>query len=176
MFVSKRVMRILPAISPLLLRRAGIAVILLVALSLALHWRPSRQVRLHQEHLLLAVGERNWRKVGDLVATDYRDRWQQDRKILLTRLPQFFQDFFVCGVLGGEPTMDWQGGACAVKSRIRFVGTGGPIAQFIIRQSEEQRQPFTFRWRHQSWKPWDWALVEVDQPELEIPQDSGMEL
>ncbi len=35
-------------------------------------------------------------------------------------------------------------------------------------------KPFVFKWRHQSWKPWDWALVEIDQRELEIPSDPEM--
>jgi hypothetical protein len=33
--------------------------------------------------------------------------------------------------------------------------------------------PFELRWRHESWKPWDWKLVEVHNPELEVPAAFG---
>ena len=29
--------------------------------------------------------------------------------------------------------------------------------------------PFELQWRHVSGKPWDWKLVRVSNPELEIP-------
>jgi hypothetical protein len=31
------------------------------------------------------------------------------------------------------------------------------------------REPFTMTWRKKSWKPWDWELIRVEQPELRIP-------
>jgi len=34
----------------------------------------------------------------------------------------------------------------------------------------ELKEPFSFTWRQVSWKPWDWKLVRVDQPELEITE------
>ena len=141
---------------------------------LTLHWLPGRQVRLHQEHLLRSVEDRNWKKVNAFVSTDYRDRWGQTKQVVLTRLPQVFGNFLACGVQGTPISQTWSGGACVIQSRIHIVGSGGPIAQFVIQQSESLREPFVFKWRRQSWKPWDWALVEVDQPELEIPADLEM--
>ncbi|HEY8902438.1 MAG TPA: hypothetical protein VIM48_01945, partial [Chthoniobacterales bacterium] len=66
---------------------------------LAWHWSPGRQVELHQKHLNEAVGDRNWKRVGNFLAADYRDRWGQNRTMILARLPQAFTDFLACGVL-----------------------------------------------------------------------------
>jgi hypothetical protein len=38
-----------------------------------------------------------------------------------------------------------------------------------VQRAEELREPFTFDWQQQSWKPWDWALVRIEQRELQIP-------
>jgi hypothetical protein len=153
----------------LLLRRALIASAILVVLLMFLNWRPSRQVRLHQEHLLEAVGKRDWKKVGGFFAPDFKDRWGQSREVALRRLPQAFQDFLACSVEGGERSLEWHDGSGIVQARIRILGSGGGLARFVMEQVNQLSEPFTLTWRKQSWKPWDWALVSVDQPQIEIP-------
>lgn len=150
-----------------ILRRILIAAPLVLGLLLALHWRPGRQVRLHQEHFLRAVEDRNWAKVGDFVAPDYRDHWQQDRKQLLENLPPVFGDFLACGILERDVTLAWKDGAGMIASRLEVVGSGGPIAQAVIDRTAGLKQPFALIWRRQSWKPWTWKLVSAGQPELD---------
>jgi len=153
----------------LLLRRVlAIAAVLAVVL-LALHWRPSRQVRLHQQHLLEAVGNRDWKKVGGFFAQDYKDHWGQTREEALRRAPQAFQDFLACGVESERPSLEWRDGAGVTTERIRIVGSGGALARLVMEQVNGLREPFVFEWRKQGWLPWDWALVSVDQPEISIP-------
>ena len=171
MFVSQQAMKI-PVIKPIVLRCSLTAILIFAGLLLALHWRPGRQVRLHQQHFLRAVEDRNWKKVSAFVAPDFKDRWRQTRSIVLARLPQVFANFLVCGIESSDSLLLWQDGTGVVQSRIRIVGSGGPIAQYIMEEAANLKQPFSFIWRHQSWKPWDWTLVEVDQPELQIPEDT----
>ncbi len=139
---------------------------LLSLLALALHWQPTRQVRLHQEHLLEAVQNRKWKTAGEFLAEDYRDRWGQTKTDVLAQLPQVFGDFLALGVIGEDGAVSWSESEPTVRERIRIVGSGGPIAQIVMQRSQAFTQPFSFRWRRQSWRPWDWALVEADQPEL----------
>jgi len=151
-----------------LLRRLLIAAILLACAVLALHWRPGRQVRLHQQHLQEAVENRNWKKVAGFVAENYSDSWGQSKAIAMQRLPDAFQDFIACGVLAEGASLEWKNGACAFKARIHIVGSGGPLSQLVIQEMDNLRQPFEFQWRRQSWKPWDWALAGVSQPEIPV--------
>jgi hypothetical protein len=159
------------SLSPILLRRLLIAAVLLLLLWLVLLWRPSKQVRLHQKHLLEAVQERKWKTVEGLVSTDYKDRWGHTKPILMQRLPQVFGDFLACGVIAENESISWTDGVPVITSRIRIVGSGGPIARYAIQESTNLTQPFSFRWRHESWWPWDWKLTAVDQPEIRIPPD-----
>jgi hypothetical protein len=158
------------ALPPLKFLLPGI--LLIAALALAFHWRPTRQVRLHQEHFLTAIEDRHWKQAAPFLSADYHDRWGQTKSVVLLRLSQVFGTFLACGLqetaVSAARAND---GALVLTSRVRIVGSGGPIAQMVMQQSESLHAPFTFKWKHESWKPWDWALVEVDQPELEIPAD-----
>jgi hypothetical protein len=157
-----------------LLRRALVVVPILAVLLLLIHWRPTRQVRLHQEHLFEAVGSRDWKKVGGFLAADYKDRWGQTREVALQRLPQAFQDFLSCSVESEKRSIEWQDGACIFKSRIRILGSGGGIARYVMAELDQLTEPFALTWRQQSWLPWDWALVSVDQPQLKFSPDFEM--
>ena len=164
-------------IPPLPWRRIVPGLVAIAGLTAVLHWSPGRQVRLHQRHFLAAVENRDWKKTGPFIASNYRDQWGQDRPLVLRRLPEIFGDFVVLGVLSENPSVSWADGNGIVTSHIRVVGRGGPIAQAIIARSAELTQPFAMEWRRQSWRPWDWQLVAVKQPELEPPAhfDAGAE-
>lgn len=136
---------------------------------LILHWLPARQVRLHQRHFLTAVENRDWKRVREFLAADYRDRWNPDRSALLAQLPAAFQDFLACGIPADEGTLGRDGTALVLSTRLRVVGSGGPIAQYLMQQSETLSQPFAFTWKREGWMPWSWRLASVDQPELEAP-------
>lgn len=167
-------MKILRRLPPATGRISLIAAAVLALGALAWHWSPGRQAELHQRTLLRAVENRNWEKFGGLLAADYRDRWSHGREIILRQLPSAFQDFIACGVLSESPRVETKGPEARVTARIRVVGSGGPIAQFVISRSAELRQPFTFSWRRAGWLPWRWELTAVDQPEIDVPESGGL--
>jgi hypothetical protein len=92
--------------------------------------------------------------------------------MVLARLPQAFTDFLACGVMADHLSLTWRNGSCDLTAHIRVVGSGGPLAQFIMEQSAQLTEPFHFQWKKESWKPWGWKLVSVDQPQVEIPDES----
>jgi hypothetical protein len=61
-------------------------------------------------------------------------------------------------------------GLGTARARITLKGRGGPFADMAMGRLDELKQPFSFTWRQRSWKPWDWKLVRIDQPELEVPE------
>src|SRR5450432_1502393 len=54
----------------------------IIGLWLVRLWQPENQLRLHSEHLIHQIEQRDWSAVENLVAPDYRD----DRAALLTRM------------------------------------------------------------------------------------------
>jgi hypothetical protein len=138
------------------------------AIFLLLLWQPVRQVRLHQRHLLRAVEKRDWTKAGRFIDAQYHDRWEHDKENVLPEAAQVFNQFFVCNLQAEERTVNVADGAGVIATRLTLGGSGSAIAEYAKERVNSLREPFTFKWIHRSWKPWDWALIEVDQPQLEM--------
>ncbi|HEX5177680.1 MAG TPA: hypothetical protein VFV83_11645 [Chthoniobacteraceae bacterium] len=144
----------------------------LVALLLycAALWQPQRQLRLHQANLLRAVEKRDWERVATFFADDYSDRWGHDKASVIERAREVFRQFLFVKIRHAITTIDRLNDSASVAASIKIDGSGGPLAQFAEERVDALRDPFVFRWSKQSWKPWDWKLREVNQPELEIPE------
>jgi hypothetical protein len=142
-----------------------------LAVFLIVLWSPERQARLHQEHLLGAVSDKNWARVASFIAEDYSDRWGHDKTFVLQATREVFAQFFALELSMQDPVLSVRDGAGEVSARLIAKGSGGPFAQMAIDRLQSLPEPFTFRWQKRSWKPWDWALVRVDHPTLEIPSE-----
>jgi hypothetical protein len=146
----------------------GLAAGLGIVLFLSVLWQPERQVRLHQRHFLEAVENRNWDRIARFTADNYSDRWGHDKTFLLTRGQEVFRHFVFLTIQTEERGLSLENGVGTVTERMKFVGNGSPLVPMITDQVNGLSQPFTFRWQARSWKPWDWQLLEVNQPQLVI--------
>jgi hypothetical protein len=133
-------------------------------------WQPARQVRRHNEKLLDAVESKDWKELSELMADDYSDRWGHDKATVIERSRMVFAQFLVMELAATEPEVEEANGQGTVRARLALTGRGGPLAELAIQKASALQQPFVFEWRQASWKPWDWVLVKVDQPELEITE------
>lgn len=152
--------------------KAVYAVVLLgiVAIYTAALWQPARQVQLHQANLLRAVEKRNWERFASFMADDYSDRWGHDKEFVVRESREVFRQFLFLTVrqeVRATTILDQKG---TVVARIELTGSGGPLANVVRERVNALSEPFTFRWRQRSWKPWDWQLVQVDQPELDLSE------
>ena len=143
---------------------------LALAIFLALLWQPARQVRLHQRHLLKAVEKRNWTNVGKFIGAEYRDRWEHDKENVIGQSRQVFGQFLFCNIAAEEHSLILADDAATIGVRLAITGSGGPIAEMVKQRVNALTEPFTFKWTRRSWKPWDWELLSVDQPQLDISE------
>ena len=139
-----------------------------LACFLGLLWQPARQVRLHHKHFLKTVEKRNWQAVGRFIGADYRDRWEHDKENVITQCAQVFGQFLFCNIQSEERSLALADDIATLKARIALGGSGGPIAEYAKQTVNSLKEPFTFKWARRSWKPWDWELTEVSQPQFEI--------
>jgi|SoiMethySBSTD1v2_1073268.scaffolds.fasta_scaffold2686739_1 predicted TIM-barrel fold metal-dependent hydrolase len=133
-------------------------------------WQPERQLRLHQRNLLRAVEKRNWDRFASFIAPDYSDRWQHDREFVVRESREVFRQFLFLTVRHEVHDAYAHGGIGNLSVSIKLNGSGGPLAEFVSERVNHLGAPFTFRWRHRGWKPWEWELVEVNHPDLELPE------
>jgi hypothetical protein len=149
-----------------------------LALALWLVWwcQPERQVRRAQRRLLNAAESKDYTALANLLANDYRDGWGNDKAFVLKHSPRVFDDFkFMLDIDGEIRSVEQAGGDnWWVRQKIVVSGMSGGIGMYARDQVNKLSEPFSMKWRKRGWKPWDWELTGIEQPELRIPR--GMEL
>ena len=148
---------------------AGVAAVVIILYSLWL-WQPERQVLKHHEHFLKAVSNRNWTRFAGFLDDKYTDRWGHDRAGVLSDSREVLSQFFTLTLTGESTDCAVDGNTGTVSCRLRMQGAGTPVAESAVSEVNSLAAPFTFKWTRQSWKPWDWKLMSVDNPQLNIPQ------
>ena len=147
------------------------SVALLAALFLLWLWRPERQVRYHTENLLHAIEHKSWSRVGDFIADDYQDQWSNDRARLLERMREVFRYLRGPKIQAGDVTAAAEGPRGYWTAKIKIDGEPNEVMDAVKEQVNPLSTPFELEWRRLSAKPWDWKLVRVSNPNLQLPAD-----
>ena len=148
---------------------AGLVVAVIWGVYLARLWQAQRQVELHSVHLLAHVEKKNWKAVGEFIGNDYQDRWGNDRALLLERLREVFRALPNARIEFSGATTRTQNGRGYWSAKINIKGSG-EFADFIEGRVNCLESPFEFEWQRGATWPWDWKLVAVRNPALEIPE------
>jgi hypothetical protein len=146
---------------------AGLLLALIVGLYLFRLWQPERQVQLHSAHLLAQIEQNDWTAVEEFIAADYRDRWGNDHALLLERLRRVFRVLSKARIEAAAPSARTADGQGYWTAKITITG-GGEFAGQIEGRVNALKDPFELEWRRGATWPWDWKLVTVRNPELEI--------
>jgi hypothetical protein len=149
---------------------AGVAVALLLGIYLMWLWRAEHQVKLHSEHLLQAIEHKDWTKFAALVDADYHDQWGHDRPLLLERTREVFRYLRGVQIRPGEATVHMEKERASWEAKISIEGDNSEITVFVKERINSLPAPFQFEWRRASGKPWDWTLIRVSNPGLQLPQ------
>jgi hypothetical protein len=146
---------------------AGLLVVLIVGLYLVRLWQPERQVELHSVHLLSRIEKKNWKAVEEFVGRDYQDRWGNDRALLLERLRLVFRALPQARIGAESPSVRTENGRGDWSAKITITGAGefGGVIEARVNSLEA---PFELEWQRGATWPWDWKLVSVRNPALEI--------
>ena len=154
--------------------RASFFVAFGVTLALAVYsvwlWQPARQIRSHNAHFLQAVESRDWSRVDALVAANYEDQWGDDKKLLVQRLREVSRYVREFKISPAEPSISVINDDADWSAKITIETDGGEIASAMKERLNAVATPFRFHWHRESWKPWDWKLVRVANPALQLPE------
>jgi hypothetical protein len=147
----------------------GLVVAVIWGIYLVRLWQPQRQVELHSTHLLSRVENRKWKAVGEMVGPAYQDRWGNDRALLLERLPQVFGIMPNARIEWSDANFRTGDGRAYWTAKIAIKDTG-EFADYVAGRVNTLDAPFEFEWVPGATWPWDWKLVSVRNPALEIPE------
>lgn len=145
----------------------GVAALLLCAWA-AFEFSPGRQLERAFDRLIGATENRDWKKVGKLMADDYRDQWGQNREEAVNTGSQILRHFIAFEIVVDRQSVEREGRQATISARLRLEGRGTAIAEMVMQGANALQDDFQFAWRRKSWKSWDWKLVSVNQPEIEF--------
>jgi hypothetical protein len=134
-------------------------------------WQPQRQVRRHTRYLFEAVEKQSWTRVGEFIAPDFSDQWGDDRTRLLERGRAVLRYARVIRISASDAFVQMQQRRAVWTGKISIEGDQGEVTGEIKSRVNSLATPFELEWRRLSTKPWDWKLVRVSNPSLEIPAE-----
>jgi len=136
-------------------------------------WQPERQVLKHHEHFLRAAANRDWTRLAGFLDDSYADRWGHNKESVVSNSREVLSQFFGLNIADEETDCYIEGNTGTVSCKLTLHGNGTPVAEYAVSEVNRLTTPFTFQWIRRSWKPWDWKLTRVDNPQLHIPQEAG---
>ena len=101
---------------------SGLIAALLIGLFLMWLWQPERQVSRHSEKFLRAMQHKDWRRVADFIASDYKDQWGGDRALVLARTREVFQYLSNIQITASNPSVRFDHGTGHWQSKILIGG------------------------------------------------------
>lgn len=128
---------------------------------------PGRGLARAQDRLLRETSARNWPAVTALVDETYRDAWGHDRDTAISSASEVLQNFLTLHVTAADTQITRDGPDAQISTILRVQGRGNAIGEAVRDTVNGLRSPFQFAWRQKSWKPWDWKLVSLSQPEID---------
>jgi hypothetical protein len=148
---------------------AGAGLAFVTGIFLMWLWSAEHQVRLHSDHFLAAIENKNWPKFATFIADDYHDQWNQDHAIVLQRTREVFRYLRGIRIVPHQVIVMTGGGKGTWQAKIILEGDESELAQLVKERVNPLTTPFVLEWRRVSGKPWDWKLVRVENAGLEIP-------
>jgi len=147
----------------------GLSITLLIGLFLIWLWRPERQVNRHTNNFLRKVEQRNWTGLSDFIGDDYSDQWGDDRALLLERMRAVFRYMRSVRITVVDPNVRIDERVGVWSAKLTIDGDNSEVMAVVKERVNSLPTRFELEWRRFSGKPWDWKLVGVRNPSLEIP-------
>ena len=155
---------------PLLLLAAALAAT--ISLWLAWRWQPDVAARHRFEALLRATEDRDFDDLEELFDPAYADRWGMDRTTVLREGREVLRQFFALSIAPDPAPPAVRPGAGprerVIETRLRIDGTGTPIAELAKSEVNRIDTAWVFTLRRADWKPWNWRLVRLDNPGIDL--------
>ena len=151
----------------------GVAVSMVIVTFLIVRWQPDRQLGHRWEGFLDAFSTRRWGAVDGFLSPDYQDAWGHTRLNLKHRATYDLREFTNLEVRAESVTIVRSGKSATISAVVRITGSGGYQAERTRRAVNRVFSASQFEWKRHSWRPWDWRLVSVENPEIDLPGAYG---
>ena len=153
---------------------AGLLGAIILWLYLFQLWQPEKQIRLHTMQLISTIEENDWSHVVLFIDPAYADEWGNDRNLLIARLRQVLPYARNLQVKTRRAWVQVAKAEGTWTAWITIEADRNEISEMIKERVNRLDEPFELTWRRGSRKPWDWKLVRVNNPALQLSPGEGL--
>ena len=132
-------------------------------------WQPDLQIGLHQKNFLAALENRHWSRVKSEMAENYSDRFGYRRDTVISDLREVLRPFFALTIRRQGAHLVINANSATMTTNLTITGTGPGATEWLTSEVNSLVDPWVFTWKKASFWPWDWRLVSVDNPGLNLP-------
>ena len=151
-----------------LVLRLSLAVVLLLLVWMALPFFSSQEEQVLKQHqeLFEYAGKRYWSEAAAYLSPEYEDEWGNTSEQAIEGAREAFRGFIVLDLQWQSVEVKVDGTTATITGDVRIEVSGGGLSQPVMNKVNNLREPWTFTWNKTGWKPGDWKLVHVTNPQI----------
>jgi hypothetical protein len=144
--------------------------LLVVGVSAWRYLQPERQIRRKQAALFQNIIDRDVSDSKSLISSQYFDDWKFDADGIRLAMRDVSSFFMTLVITPKEESLEISEGVATYSARLVISGSGlSPLASSTESAINNLHSPFIFRWQQESWQPWSWRLIEMENEKLDVP-------
>lgn len=140
----------------------------IVLYNLLFEWPASIQVPLKQQAFLVAVEEGDNAAWDHLLSESYRDQWEFSKSNALVALQDVRSQLIGIKIDWNADATFVDEGEGTLRGSMKVEATGFFGTDFITSRINRLDAPWVFHWRKESWRPWSWKLVRIENEDLSL--------
>jgi hypothetical protein len=147
---------------------AGIGITVLLYHNLFV-WPAEIQVREKQTAFLDAIEEGDNAAWDNLLSEQYRDQWDFNKVNALISLQDIRSQFMAINISWTLTSEIIESSDATLTGSMKMEATGIYLPSDIVTSRVNRLEtPFIFTWKKESWLPWSWKLIRIENSGLDL--------
>ena len=130
-----------------------------------------------QKAFLIAIEEGDNSAWNSLLSESYLDQWEFSKSNAMVALQDVRSQLIGLHIKWESESTMIDEGRGSLQGKMQFEATGFFATDFITSRVNSLDAPWVFQWRKESWLPWSWKLVRIENEDLNLggysPGDLG---
>jgi hypothetical protein len=141
---------------------------LIVFYHMLFEWPAETQVRLKHEAFLVSIEEGDNSAWNTLLYESYEDQWGFSKSNAMVAMQDVRSQFIGLNIIWQPESEVVDSGDGKLAGEMKFEATGFFATDLITSKLNGIDAPWVFEWKKESWLPWSWKLVRIENSGLDL--------
>ncbi|MDA0812460.1 MAG: hypothetical protein O3C21_08765 [Verrucomicrobia bacterium] len=141
---------------------------LIVLYHMLFEWPAATQVRLKHEAFLVSIEEGDNAAWDTLLSESYEDQWGFSKSNAMVAMQDVRSQFIGLKITWKPESEVVDSGDGTLAGEMKFEATGFFATDLITSKLNGIEEPWVFAWKKESWLPWSWKLVRIENSGLDL--------